>query len=289
LKKPTNTQIADVLERIAEVLDVQDANPFRVRAYRQGADTVRYYDQPVADFIRQDRLEDLKALPNIGDGIAAVIGEYVSSGQSNLLKDLEAEAGPEAVFVQVPGIGKELAERITEQLHIKTLPELEEAAHDGRLETVEGFGHRRAEGVRAALAGMLKQDRHSKENAQEQEDDERPSVELLLEIDSEYRRRAQADELHKISPRRFNPDDEVWLPVMHVKRQGWDFTVLFSNTAQAHRLNKTDDWVVIYYERDDHERQNTVVTETQGPLKGRRVVRGRAAENQEYYTPKAVR
>jgi hypothetical protein len=115
------------------------------------------------------------------------------------------------------------------------------------------------------------------------DNDERPSVALLLELDEEYRKRAEKDELHKISPRRFNPNDEAWLPVMHVRRQGWDFTVLFSNTARAHELDKTHDWVVIYYEKDDHERQNTVVTETQGPLKGKRVVRGRSAETQEYY------
>lgn len=70
---------------------------------------------------------------------------------------------------------------------------------------------------------------------------------------------------------------------MHTKRSGWQFTALFSNTAQAHKLGKTDDWVVIYYERDGKEGQHTVVTETQGPLKGKRVVRGRDPENQQYY------
>src|SRR5438045_565631 len=83
--------------------------------------------------------------------------------------------------------------------------------------------------------------------------------------------------------RRYNPKGEAWLPVLHTKRQGWTFTALFSNTAQAHDLGKTRDWVVIYYERDGDERQNTVVTETHGPLKGKRVVRGRDSENQQHY------
>jgi DNA polymerase/3'-5' exonuclease PolX len=135
MKKPSNNEIADILDRIADLLDVQDANPFRVRAYREGANSVRYHDEPIADLVRENRMEDLKALPSIGEGIAAVIAEYVSAGQSNLLKELEAEAGPEGVFVQVPGIGKELAERIAEKIHVRTLPELEEAAHGngGRL------------------------------------------------------------------------------------------------------------------------------------------------------------
>jgi DNA polymerase/3'-5' exonuclease PolX len=123
-----------------------------VRAYREGADTIRYLDRSVADLIHQNRLEDLKALPKIGEGIAGVIGEYVSTGKSGLLQDLEAQARPEATLIRVPGIGNDLARRIVDQIHVETLPELEAAVHDGRLETVKGFGPRRVEGVRAALA-----------------------------------------------------------------------------------------------------------------------------------------
>jgi len=118
---------------------------------------------------------------------------------------------------------------------------------------------------------------------QKRESEARPSIELLLKIDEEYRKRAEAGDLRRIAPRRFNPQKEAWLPVMTTNRGGWTFTVLYSNTAQAHELEKTDDWVVIYYKRDDKERQNTVVTETQGALKGKRVVRGRALENEQFY------
>jgi hypothetical protein len=286
LKKPTNAQIADILERISDALEAHDANPFRIRAYHEGANVVRDLDEPVADFVHEKRLDDLKALPKIGDGIAAVIDEIVTLGHSNLLQDLEANKA-EAAFMQVPGIGEELAQRIVEELHISTLAELETAAHDGRLEAVQGFGSGRVEGIRTALAGMLSRSAQSKQQertaGKTTPNGDRPSVELLLDIDREYRQRAEKDELHKIAPRRFNPDNKQWLPVMHTRRQGWSFTVLFSNTAQAHELGKTDDWVVIYYERDNVEHQNTVVTETQGSLKGKRVVRGRDSETQAYY------
>lgn len=286
MKKPTNAQIADTLERISDALEAQDANPFRVRAYHEGASVVRGLDKPVADFIHDKRLDDLKALPKIGDGIAAVIDEIVTLGHSNLLQDLEANEA-ETVFMRVPGIGEELAQRIIEELHISSLAELEAAAHDGRLEALPGFGSGRVEGIRTALAGMLSRSAQSKQQqrtaGKTAPNSNRPSVELLLDIDREYRQRAANNELHKIAPRRFNPDNEAWLPVMHTKRQGWSFTVLFSNTAQAHELGKTDDWVVVYYERDNVEHQNTVVTETQGPLKGKRVVRGRESETQTYY------
>jgi hypothetical protein len=120
-----------------------------------------------------------------------------------------------------------------------------------------------------------------------QDSDERqngePSVDILLEIDKAYQQKAEAGELRKIAPRRFNPDDEAWLPIMHTERDQWSFTVLYSNTARAHDLNKTHDWVVIYYEGNGQEDQCTVVTETRGPLEGKRVVRGREKECLQYY------
>lgn len=290
VKQPTNAQIADVLDRIAELLDVQDANPFRIRAYREGGQYLRDLDQSAADYIRRDDRQKLIELPHIGTGIAAIIGEYVTTGKSGLLDDLEAKVSPEVVIGKVPGIGPELAARIVDKLDIETLPELEEAAHDGRLATVEGFGARRVEGVLTALAGMLstaaqsRQRRRAPEGkASDAKSDERPPIDLILKVDADYRKQAEAEKLPKITPRRFNPENEAWLPVMHAKRDGWDFTALFSNTAKAHELEKTDDWVVIYYEKDGKERQNTVVTETQGALKDKRVVRGRDAESREHY------
>ncbi len=286
----SNADIAQVLDRIAELLDYENANPFRVRAYREGAQTIRSTDHSVADYIKHNQMDKLDALPNIGSGITAVVGEYIKSGKSALLEELEAKASPEAVMAKVPGIGKELAGRIVDQLHIKTLPELEQAAHNGELATVEGFGAKRLEGIRAALAGMLSQTSRSNQRKRTSngskpaaESEDRPSLTLLLDIDADYCKGAKEDKLQKIAPKRFNPDNETWLPILHTKRDGWEFTALFSNTAQAHKLGKTDDWVVIYYKRGDTERQHTVVTETKGPLKGKRVVRGRDLENRSFY------
>jgi hypothetical protein len=108
-------------------------------------------------------------------------------------------------------------------------------------------------------------------------------VETLLAVDDEYRRRAERDELRKIAPRRFNPEGRAWLPVLHSERDGWTLSALFSNTARAHELGRTHDWVILYYERDGDEGQCTVVTESRGPLEGHRVVRGREAECAEHY------
>lgn len=287
-KGETNAQIAAMLESIADHLEVQNANPFRVRAYRDGAQTIRETDVSIAKLVHNNQTDKLDDLPNIGSGITAVIGEYISSGKSALLEELESANTPEAMFSNVAGIGKELAGRIVDQLHLKTLPELEEAAHNGELAAVDGFGTKRIEGIRTALAGMLSRSARTSQKARtsdaaNEKAGERPSVKLLLEIDAEYREQAKAGKLPKVAPKRFNPTNEAWLSILNTKQDDWKFTAMFSNTAQAHKLEKTDDWVVIYFERSGTENQHTVVTETKGKLKGKRVVRGREGENQTYY------
>lgn len=283
-KTPSNSEIADLLERIADLLETQDENPFRVRAYREGAESIRDSDKPAAQLIKQDKTDALTELPHIGEGLAAVIGEYVTEGRSILLDDLEKKVSPADVFKRVPGLGAELAKRIQDKLDIQSLEDLEVAAHDGSLAEVEGFGPRRIEAIQKSLAGMLSQSaRRSQRERQPDAPKDRPPVALLFEMDAMYRERAKAGKLPTVAPKRFNPDHKAWLSILNTEKDGWKFTLLFSNTAQAHELGKTDDWVVIYYERDGKERQNTVVTETKGELEGKRVVRGRDRETREYY------
>lgn len=279
---PNRNDIASLLEQIADLLDLQDANVFRVRSYRQGARSIRQTDADVAGLARQGDVDGLIALPDIGEGLARVIVEYATTGRSSLLDELRGKSSPEGLFAEVPGIGEELARRIVAELGINTLEELEQAAHDGRLDQVEGFGEKRLEMVRASLASRFTGGRR---RSVDDEPNEGPPVSLLLAIDEEYRQRAERGELPTIAPKRFNPDEEKWLPVFNTTREGWKFTVLFSNTAQAHELGKTGDWVVIYFEPESGgpESQHTVVTAQTGSLAGRRVVRGREKETREYY------
>jgi len=281
---PRNPEVADALERVADLLEAQDENPFRVRAWRAGARSVRESEREVAAILAEHGTEGLDRLPGIGKSLAGAIAELVHTGRLRLLDRLEGEIAPEDLFTTVPGIGEELAARIHRELHVDTLEELELAAHDGRLEKLPGFGPRRVRGVREALAGML--GRSTRRRARRIRHDEShaaaaaapPSVATLLAIDAEYRQRAEAGTLRMIAPRRFNPEGRAWLPVLHTERDAWSFTALYSNTARAHELGTTRDWVILYFERDGHEDQCTVVTERHGPLAGRRVVRGREAE-----------
>lgn len=280
---PDNAELAELLERVAALLEGQDANAFRVRAYRRAAEAVRREARPLAERLAEGGPEALEAVPGVGPGIASLLAEYAHTGRSALLARLEGEVSPEALFATLPGLGPELAARIHRELELETLEELELAAHDGRLERVPGFGPRRARMVRDALASRLSRSarRHKRrlraEAAAEPGKDE-PDAATLLDVDAEYRRRAEAGELRRIAPRRFNPSGEAWLPVLHTERGDWSFTALYSNSARAHELGRTRDWVVIYFERDGREDQCTVVTETRGPRAGRRVVRGRESE-----------
>lgn len=284
---PTNQEIAELLAHIAELLSAQDANPHRVRAYRNGAERVRRAEKSLAQIVQDGNGEALQSMPDIGEGLARVILTFVHTGHSNLLDRLQGEVSPEKLFSQVPGVGEELAERIVDQLDITTLEELEQAAHDGRLASVAGFGPKRVQNVRVSLAGMLSRavqrrahQRAAENGTQEQAE---PEVATLLGVDAEYRRKAAADELTKIAPKRFNPEGKAWLPILHTSKDGWNFTALFSNTARAHDLDKTHDWVVLYYEQDDEEDQATVVTASRGALEDKRVVRGREDECRDYY------
>jgi putative hydrolase len=276
-----NHTVADKLREIADLLEQQGANRFRVQAYRRAAGTVDALREDVQALFERDGVDGLERLPGIGHGIARSVYEMLALGRSSRLDNLRGELDPVHLFQTIPGVGPELAERMHDVLQVDTLEALEVAAHDGRLEQVPGVGVRRAEAIRAALASML----GGRVRRPPRRGLAHPRIDLLLDVDREYRDRAEAGTLPKIAPRRFNPKGEAWLPVLHTTRNNWHFTAIFSNTARAHRLGHTRDWVVIFHYDDAHheEAQNTVVTETSGSLIGLRVVRGREADCLAYY------
>jgi hypothetical protein len=270
----SNQIIADRLREAADLLEQQAANPFRVRAYREAAQTVEGLAEGLAESHGREGIAGLDALPAIGPRIAGAIVEMLRTGRWSQLERLRGSLDAERLFRAIPGVGPALARRIHDALHVDTLEALEVAAHDGRLAAVPGVGPRRAAALRGGLAGMLGRTR-----IRPREPVEEPPVTMLLDVDRQYRDAAAAGRLPRIAPRRFNPEGRAWLPVLHAEREPWQFTVLFSNTARAHELGRTRDWVVVYFHTDTRpEGQRTVVTETWGRLTGRRVVRGRERE-----------
>ncbi len=269
-----NEQIAQRLQEVARILEEQNANVFRIQSYKRAARTIRTLREPVYDLVKREGLEGLDRLPGIGKSLARSIFQMATTGRLPMLDRLRGESDPVQLLATVPGIGRQFAERIHDDLHIDTLEELEAAAHDGRLAMVEGFGEKRLAGIRDSLAARLGRIREFPQRLAVKE----PAVSEILDVDEEYRSKASKGLLPRIAPKRFNPKQEAWLPILHTSRGKRHYTALFSNTARAHQFNKTRDWVVIYFDTGDGERQSTVVTALAGPLKGERIVRGREAE-----------
>lgn len=274
-----NAEIAARLEEVAQVLAAQQANPYRVTAYRRAAQTIRNWPGAIAELALQKGVAGLDELPGIGEHLAQSIYQLITTGRLPMLERLRGETDPADLFATVAGIGGKTARRIHDALGIHTLEELEIAAHDGRLEHL-GIGRKRLTGLRDALAGRLGRVGRGR------------TVELasladvaeILDVDRQYREQAARDLLPKIAPRRFNPSHEAWLPVLHTVRGDRHYTALYSNTAHAHERGRTHDWLVVYSDGRGGERQCTVITAARGPLRGRRIVRGREDECLQHYS-----
>lgn len=276
----TNPEVAAILDEAGDLLEAQGAQPYRALAYHRAAASIRELPSPIADVVESGGEAALLSLPGIGENLARRILEILETGRLQLLERLRGEAEPEALFRTVPGIGPRLAAEIHERLGIESLEELELAMHDGRLSTVTGLGPRRLRAIEESLQARL--GRRSRQNRAGRIS--RPAVAELLDVDEEYRKKTAEGALTLIAPRRFNPGNEKWLPILHTRRGDRHYTAIFSNTARAHALGRTRDWVVLFHHEDDtREGQATVVTEYRGPLTGKRVVRGREAEILEHY------
>ena len=276
----SNASVAAKLDEVARLLENQSANSFRVAAYKRAATTIRELDQRVEEIVQKEGFAGLDKLPGVGETLARLIHQMVTTGCLPMLDRLRGDSDPIALLRTVPGIGKVIAERAHDQLGIDTLEELENAAYDGRLARVLRLGEKRIAGIRDSLASRLgrvrRSDRASPINDQ-------PPVSEILDVDREYRRKSDQGVLPMIAPRRFNPQHRKSLPILHTRRGETHYTAVFSNTSRAHQLNTTSDWVVIYFDGSGRERQCTVITAMYGPLAGRRIVRGREEECRHYY------
>jgi hypothetical protein len=279
IPQSVNADIAARLDEVADLLHHQGANPYRVDAYRHAATVLRRLAQPVGDLVRARGIEGLKQLPGVGDSIARSIYRILVSGRLPMLDRLRGESDPAELLATIPGIGRVYSERICEELGIEKLEELEIAAYDGRLAALKGIAGKRIAGIRESLAMRL-----GRVTQRPRSGDTRDvRVAEILDVDREYLAKAAKHLLPTIAPRRFNPKQERWLPVLHTSRGERHYTALFSNTGRAHQMGMTRDWVVIYYDGQAGERQCTVITSQRGPLQGKRIIRGREGECAAFY------
>ncbi len=134
-----NAEIADVLDEIADLLEIQEADQFRVRSYRNAARSVRDASERLADLVADGR--DLSKLPNIGNSTAENIRELVEDGTCQRLADLRQQTPAELTdFLNVPGLGPKKAKALHDELGVATIDELKEAAQQNKVRDVSGMG-----------------------------------------------------------------------------------------------------------------------------------------------------
>jgi DNA polymerase (family 10) len=134
-----NTDIAEIFNRMAVLLDIEGANQFRVRAYRNAARTIGELSQRAADMV--ERGEDLTSLPDIGKDLAEKIKEIVETGDLAALEKLERRTPAElSTLMKIAGLGPKRIKVLYQELGVTTLEGLKKAAEDGRIRELEGFG-----------------------------------------------------------------------------------------------------------------------------------------------------
>lgn len=191
-----NSEIATIFDHVADLLEIEDANRFRVRAYRNAANTIRDLGRSLQDMLEEG--EDLSDLPDIGEDLAGKIAEIVRTGRLPLLDEISDDV-PEAIVeaTRIPGIGPERARALFKALDLSSVDDLKQAAEDGRIEGIEGFGEKTQAQIRDALEeGLIGDERIRLDVA---EDFAEPLLEWIRGIDGvakaeiagSYRRRKE--------------------------------------------------------------------------------------------------
>ncbi|MFO0700852.1 MAG: DNA polymerase/3'-5' exonuclease PolX [Nitrospira sp.] len=134
-----NADVAGVFEEIADLLEIEGSNPFRIRAYRNAARTLR--DLPREVGLMLDEGEDLTELPGIGEDLAAKIKDVVETGTTAALEEHRKKV-PKTLteLLRIPGIGPKRVKALYQDLGIRTLDQLQKAAQDGLVRSLRGFG-----------------------------------------------------------------------------------------------------------------------------------------------------
>ena len=145
-----NADIAATFDEIADILEIENANPFRIRAYRNAARVVNGLGAEAAAMIA--RGDDLAELPGIGKDLAQKIADLATTGTTPLLDKLRKEVPPALVeLLRLPGLGPKRVKALHQELDIDTVPQLHRALKDGRVGELPGFGEKTAQRLLQAI------------------------------------------------------------------------------------------------------------------------------------------
>jgi len=156
-----NATIASIFEEIADLLDIQGANPFRVRAYRNASRTIGELGTDVKTLL--ERGTALTDIPGIGEDLARKIDEILRTGKCDFLERLRKEVPPAITeLLKIPGLGPKRVKALWHDLNIQTLEQLMRAAKDGRIRALPGFGDKTEQHILEAAQAHLSQARRFK-------------------------------------------------------------------------------------------------------------------------------
>jgi DNA polymerase (family 10) len=156
-----NADIARLFEEMADLLEIGDANPFRVRAYRNAARTVGELQADIAAALAKG--ESLPKLPGIGADLAGKIGEIAATGHLDALDRLRRTLPPAITeLLRIPGIGPKRVKILYHELDVQTLPQLCKAAREGRIRALSGFGEKTEANILRATEAHLSKARRFK-------------------------------------------------------------------------------------------------------------------------------
>jgi DNA polymerase (family 10) len=146
-----NLDVARVLGTLADLLEIQGANPFRIRAYRNAVSAVNSLSRQLSAMVAAG--EDLTEIPDIGTNVAAHIEELLTTGKVERLEEVAAEFPVSLVeIMKLGGLGPKKVRKLFEVLGVRTIDDLETELERGRVQTLEGFGPKSAEKIRGAIA-----------------------------------------------------------------------------------------------------------------------------------------
>ncbi len=156
-----NADITTIFEEIADLLEIQGANPFRIRAYRNAARILG--DLPQEARLLVERGDDLTRLPGIGTDLARKINEIVTTGHCSLLERLPRELPPAITeLLKIPGLGPKRVKALYHDLDVQTVEQLHRAAQDGRIRALPGFGEKTEQNILQAVEAHASQSRRFK-------------------------------------------------------------------------------------------------------------------------------
>jgi len=140
-----NKKVSAILEEVALLLELKGENPFKVKAYSHAARTIEILEEDLGVLIREGRLTEVKG---IGQALAQHINELVATGRLGLHEDLRNSIPPGHLeMMKIPGLGPKKIKILLDQLHLKTVGELEYACLENRLVDLQGFGQKSQEKI----------------------------------------------------------------------------------------------------------------------------------------------